>query len=62
MTKIKFAFCFCTLFLSASIQAAYMPYVVRNYQGYIGKYPVHLSLQFYDFGGGSKCRGELLLR
>ncbi|ERM10788.1 hypothetical protein L584_10635 [Pantoea agglomerans Tx10] len=58
MTKIKVSFCFFALFLSASIQAAYMPYVVKNYEGYIGEYPVHLSLQFYDFGKKVNVEGS----
>ncbi|GAB7271158.1 TPA: hypothetical protein QCI71_000333 [Enterobacter chuandaensis] len=58
MSKIKVAFGVCVLLLSASIQAAYMPYVVNNYEGYIGKYPVHLSLQFYDFGKNVSVEGS----
>lgn len=58
MTKIKVAFYFCALFMSTSIQAAYMPYVVKNYEGYIGKFPVHLSLQFYDFGKKVNVEGS----
>jgi hypothetical protein len=50
MTKINTYFGVSALLLSASIHAAYMPYVVSNYEGHIGGYPVHLSLQYYDFG------------
>ena len=58
MVKIKaFLGCF-VLSLSASIQAAYVPYVVNNYEGYIGKYPVHLSLQYYDFGKNVNVEGN----
>lgn len=58
MNKIKFAFDVCVLLLSASTQAAYIPYVVNNYEGYIGKYPVHLSLQYYDFGKNVNIEGS----
>jgi hypothetical protein len=33
-------------------------YVVNNYEGIIGKYPVHLSIQSYDFGEGIKTEGS----
>ncbi|MDF7680541.1 hypothetical protein PT300_08030 [Enterobacteriaceae bacterium ESL0689] len=48
MTTIKAVFGVVTLCLSA--YATGMPYVVSNYKGHIEKYPVHMSLQYYDFG------------
>jgi hypothetical protein len=58
MTKFKVVLGVCVLLLSASIQAAYVPYAVKNYQGHIGKYPVHLSLQYYDFGKSVNVEGS----
>lgn len=58
MNKVKVALGVCALFITGSIQAANMPYVVNNYEGYIGKYPIHLSLQYYDFGKNVNVEGS----
>jgi len=46
------------LLLFSSVQAADMSYTVSNYKGYLGKYPVHLSLQYYHFGNNVNVKGS----
>lgn len=52
-----FVFCFWFFFCSCSYAVSSW-YVVNNYTGVIGKYPVHLSIQSYDFGKDVNIEGS----
>jgi hypothetical protein len=45
-----------SLFLTGNAFAGW--YQVTNYVGYIGKYPVHLSVQKHEFGSGLSAEGS----
>lgn len=52
MNKIKILTFFVAL-LGSSIASAFDSwYVINNYIGAIGRYPIHISIQYYDTGGG----------
>jgi len=57
--KSKIAHFLWLLFLlySGRSMAANSWYLVDNYEGFIGKYAVHLSIQYYDFGEKNKIEG-----
>lgn len=50
---------FCSLLLLASHANGAGWYQVKNYSGYIDKYPIHISLQYYkSFGSGLEFKGS----
>lgn len=54
----KYSFFFSLLFLASHANGAGW-YQVRSYSGYIDKYPIHISLQYYkSFGSGLEFKGS----
>jgi len=47
-----------TLLCSSAMATSDSWYVINNYEGMIGKNPVHLSLQSYAFGGQTTVKGS----
>ncbi|MFI8418643.1 hypothetical protein ACQKDS_19755 [Serratia sp. NPDC078593] len=58
LSNLKVIFIFFGSFFCGNSEASESWYVVDNYIGTIGKHPVHLSIQSYDFGGGVNIEGS----
>ena len=58
LSNFKFGLLFCGLIFYGYGEASESWYVVNNYTGTIGKYPIHLSIQSYDFGSDINIEGS----
>lgn len=57
LNKFEIIFIFCGFSLCGYSEASESWYVVDNYTGTIGKHPVHLSIQLYNFGNDVNIEG-----
>ncbi len=48
----------CTILSGSAVAATESWYVISNYTGSIGNYPVHVSLQTYTFGAQTNVKGS----